>query len=260
MDLNQFTQDAMRTESVVDKIEINHKFVMNLLDLMIAAGSILDQVKKNAFYGKPYNVEEVNRLKSIIQHSLMMMGDSDPNENISPSSTNPRIFHAIVGMSTESTELLEALDMWDGKMDPVNMLEEIGDMAWYQAILIDELNGDWDRTLNTVIEKLRARYPEKFSSDHAINRDLNREREILNGMEGGGEIDLVDALIIADVLIGDSDESSDPEPTESYTNCESTTSSNDYSGSSSYSSGYSDSSYSDSGSSYSDSGSCGGGD
>ena len=70
----------------------------------------------------------------------------------------------------------------ENSLDVVNVLEEIGDISWYQAILIDALNGDWDACLNKNIEKLKARYPEKFSSDAAINRDVNNERTILNTM------------------------------------------------------------------------------
>lgn len=39
--------------------------------------------------------------------------------------------------------------------------------------------GDLDKTCTINIEKLKARYPEKFTTDNAINRDLNCERWIL---------------------------------------------------------------------------------
>jgi hypothetical protein len=65
----------------------------------------------------------------------------------------------------------------------VNLLEEFGDLAWYQAIGIDEAGGSLDKVLDRVIAKLRARYPEKFTSENAINRDLVKERAILEGKE-----------------------------------------------------------------------------
>ena len=104
-------------------------------------------------------------------------------ENEDEMSINPRIFHAIVGISTESTELLEALDFSGKELDNVNICEEFGDLDWYKAIGCDEFNISWDTILNTVIAKLKARYPENFTSKDAINRDLDKEREILDTME-----------------------------------------------------------------------------
>ena len=85
-------------------------------------------------------------------------------ENEDEMSINPRIFHAIVGISTESTELLEALDFSGKELDNVNICEEFGDLDWYKAIGCDEFNISWDTILNTVIAKLKARYPENFTS------------------------------------------------------------------------------------------------
>lgn len=45
--------------------------------------------------------------------------------------------------------------------------------------VITFLWGNIEKTAITNIEKLRARYPEKFTSEHAINRDLKTERNIL---------------------------------------------------------------------------------
>lgn len=42
-------------------------------------------------------------------------------------------------------------------------------------------NIDLERGFQTNIDKLRARYGEKFSSERAINRDLDLERSILEG-------------------------------------------------------------------------------
>jgi hypothetical protein len=42
----------------------------------------------------------------------------------------------------------------------------------------------YETYLNRVIDKLRARYPDKFTTDHASNRDLDAERAILEGSKG----------------------------------------------------------------------------
>ena len=47
-----------------------------------------------------------------------------------------RLFHGIIGVSSELSELYTAIV----KDDKTNILEEIGDMFWYMAILADSLD------------------------------------------------------------------------------------------------------------------------
>lgn len=98
---------------------------------------------------------------------------------------NPRIQHAAMGCVTESAELMDALkkSMFYGKeLDIVNIKEEAGDILWYLAILFDELGTDFETEMERVINKLRSRFPEKFTEEAAENRDLETEREILESV------------------------------------------------------------------------------
>jgi hypothetical protein len=52
---------------------------------------------------------------------------------------------------------------------------------WYIAILLRELDLDFESLLQLNIDKLKARFPEKFTESHALNRDLDKERDILEG-------------------------------------------------------------------------------
>jgi NTP pyrophosphatase (non-canonical NTP hydrolase) len=163
------------------------------------------------------------------------------------------ILHAVMGLATEIEELLDNYAHEDA-MDSTNMLEEIGDLTWYVAIihreypdmlryenakvtvtnrdnpfdcvldlnksilklmdmmkkkifynkpipmvafsnltLLVETDIHWlaeyynikvEDICETNINKLKARYGDKFTSERAINRDLDTEREIL---ESGDE-------------------------------------------------------------------------
>lgn len=180
--LDKFIQDAIKTESKIDKIEVHENFLKGIISILINAGSILDQIKKNAFYGKKYNVDNLMLHIASINESLNTINVINVNEiSISKNTLdiNTRLFHAIVGISTESTELLEALDFSDNEMDNINIAEELGDIDWYKAIAVDELNISWEVILDTVIAKLKKRYPTKFTSEDAINRDLETERKTL---------------------------------------------------------------------------------
>lgn len=93
-----------------------------------------------------------------------------------------RLLHGAMGLCTESAELLDMLKkhIFYGKpLDLVNAKEEVGDNQWYAGIIIDVLQTTFDEILTVNIEKLRARYPEKFTEKDAIERDLDTERAIL---------------------------------------------------------------------------------
>ena len=93
-----------------------------------------------------------------------------------------RLLHAGMGIATEAGEFLDALkkSVFYGKeLDRVNLKEELGDLLWYMAIAMDELGTDFETEMERNIEKLRARYPERFTKEKALERDLEKEREIL---------------------------------------------------------------------------------
>lgn len=93
-----------------------------------------------------------------------------------------RLLHAGIGLATESGEFLGAIkkSVFYGKeIDTVNLKEELGDILWYMAIAMDALETDFETEMEKNIKKLKARYGEKFSSDLAEKRDLEKEREIL---------------------------------------------------------------------------------
>ena len=90
--------------------------------------------------------------------------------------------HMLFGMITEVGELIDGYKKelaYNKHLDTVNVKEEIGDLMWYIANFC-RMNGfDLEEILDTNIAKLRARYPEKFTEEKAINRDLDKETQIL---------------------------------------------------------------------------------
>lgn len=95
-----------------------------------------------------------------------------------------RLLHAAMGLHTESGEFMDMLKkhiLYGKDIDEVNLAEEIGDMFWYAALACDALHVSFEDIMQKNIEKLRARYPNKFTEHDALNRDLNRERSILEG-------------------------------------------------------------------------------
>lgn len=95
-----------------------------------------------------------------------------------------RILHAAMGICTEAGELMDAVKkyLFYGKeMDQVNMVEELGDLGWYEEILMDTLSVVRGAVERINIKKLKKRYEGKFVETKAIGRDLDAERKILEG-------------------------------------------------------------------------------
>lgn len=90
--------------------------------------------------------------------------------------------HMILGLTTEVGELADVFKKniaYGKEIDWVNCQEEVGDLMWYLINFCTINNFDLERILDQNIAKLEARYPEKFTEELAHNRDLEKERKIL---------------------------------------------------------------------------------
>lgn len=93
-----------------------------------------------------------------------------------------RLLHASMGLSTEAAEFTDALKrhiFYGKELDKVNLKEELGDMLYYVAMACNVMEIDFESVMQTNIDKLSARYPDKFTEELAENRDLDKERAIL---------------------------------------------------------------------------------
>lgn len=96
-----------------------------------------------------------------------------------------RLIHATLGMVTEAAELADMLKkhlFYGRPLDLVNAAEEVGDSMWYVGLAVDVLHTTMNEILTMNHEKLRLRYPEKFTEHHAENRNLTAERALLEGI------------------------------------------------------------------------------
>lgn len=215
MDFETFKKQALLTESRPEALSVSPAMFIAFLELAITVTKIGDLVKKAAFYGKAIDAEAlqeqlgiVNYLSDTLQRGAEIINDptdnggmrlyrskSNPGElpptteddteevPMSPTMFNMRLAHAFIGKFTESGETIEALlkAVVSGKpIDRVNIGEEIGDGAWYDAVALDELDLKMETDcLAPVAAKLEARYNGSFSVEKALARDLLKEREVL---------------------------------------------------------------------------------
>lgn len=148
--MNNYIDEAARTNSTeagqhfLSSQSADH--VAGIFNAVIEAGNKLDLLKKQIFYGRPGTPPESER--DVFPH----MVDID-------------IIHGAIGACTESAELLEGVlnGLNNGALDKEHLIEELGDVMWYQAVMMKALGVDFDEVGRRNIEKLRKRYPEKFT-------------------------------------------------------------------------------------------------
>jgi NTP pyrophosphatase (non-canonical NTP hydrolase) len=93
-----------------------------------------------------------------------------------------RLLHAGMGFVTEAGEFMDALkkyNFYNAPLDLDNLDEEVGDLLWYIAVYLDTRGKSFSDIMAANIRKLKARYPEKFTSKDALNRNLDAEREAM---------------------------------------------------------------------------------
>lgn len=183
VNLENFVELAMRTSGTSSEVmtklvverfkdpQIKTEF-WDLVGVLLASGHRADLLKRAAIYGKMVPAFPRNPVDSSVAP-----------EEFSLDHRNVRLLHGALGLVTESIEVLSAVvDSISGRpLDIVNLVEECGDIAWYQAEIFDAVGADHQSCLQKVIDKLRARYSEKFTSEEALNRNLQRERDVLEG-------------------------------------------------------------------------------
>ena len=138
---------AMRTLSPgFDKDAFDEDDLRNLFIDAKAVGSKADEIKRALFY-----TEKTDTLDHAIPAD---------------------VFHGVLGVISEMGELVEWLEngINSGKLDPQNLMEELGDSGWYHALLRTWGGFTREEQEEININKLRVRYPNKFTRDDAIDR------------------------------------------------------------------------------------------
>ncbi len=179
---------AGRTERVPEgDTEVRSPLVVPLIgafECLRKMGEAVDTLKRDIYYGKQSNAIDI--LAKLPDFSSLEMRLKFPAK-LMLDPVQYRMMHAAMGMITEAIEFMETVvDNINGSkpIDVVNVMEEIGDQQWYQAIPMNIFGLKPEQCMVANIAKLLARYPDKFSLEKAVNRDLNAERAVLESHSG----------------------------------------------------------------------------
>ena len=180
MSYPEYEKDVLRTLSLQFNVQTEpggpHPTAFDLssaLEQAIETGHRVDKLKRSIFYGSRFESPSDER------HELPFHVGHDDADAPHPS---PDMLHSAMGVFTEAAEFLEAivLSMFRGEpFDQTNAIEELGDLEWYMAVMRQRLQVSQEKVQRINIAKLRARYPDKFGKDDALDRDLDKERSIL---------------------------------------------------------------------------------
>lgn len=179
----EFVPLALRTESSPPSLATNAVAFVATIAALIASSEILDGFKKQLFYGKTEKLlTKTAHYTQVLQDATAVLQQGISADSLTDAiPLNPRVLHGLLGFVTEAGEIAAVLrNGVEGKaVDVVNIQEEVSDAAWYVAIIADELQLDFYQGLTNVINKLYVRYPDKFDSFRADNRNLAAERVAL---------------------------------------------------------------------------------
>lgn len=116
-----------------------------------------------------------------------MRTHSTPNlfsGNVVDSAALAQLLHAGMLLTTEAGEFLDALKktlIYGRTLDRTNLVEELGDAQWGIALACHTLGISLEEVMKLNIEKLKRRFPDRFTTERALSRDLDAERQALEG-------------------------------------------------------------------------------
>jgi NTP pyrophosphatase (non-canonical NTP hydrolase) len=184
MNIEQYLIESERTErKFPDGVVLSgetHGVLVALLSSMEIQGLIINELKRHIAYSKPVEDCE-DRINELVEAGKRLepkddLGDANLTQD------QAEVLHALLGYVTEIAEIIPVLArfVFEGKpMDIINLSEELADVDFYKAMLLRKFGIDEADIRQKNIDKLRVRYPDKFSSDNALNRDLEAEKEVL---------------------------------------------------------------------------------
>lgn len=202
MELKEYIKQSER--AVSDK-----GFSMNMLHvawgLFTEVGELVDQAKKHIFYNKPLDIVNLKEELGDVMWYLAILARAFNNPKSEQSILEDAVYDWLDGENCHHTDNSKENLIYnlDSIQDSLGYLRtDLMDLykSRYNEKLQDKLESNlndfikdffelsislglsFNDILETNINKLAKRYPDKFDSNLALNRDLKAEREVLEGL------------------------------------------------------------------------------
>ena len=79
----------------------------------------------------------------------------------------------LCGESGEVADIIKKHRFQGHDLDLDHVAKELGDISWYLAVGAYAIGYDLETILQMNVDKLKARYPNGFSTDRSLHRDKN---------------------------------------------------------------------------------------
>jgi len=99
------------------------------------------------------------------QKAALRTANSDKSKDL--------ILNGVLGLCGETGEVADHIKkhLFQGhELDKDQMINELGDVCWYIAILAKGLNVDLETVMKKNIDKLMKRYPNGFEKERSLHR------------------------------------------------------------------------------------------
>ena len=184
--MQEYLEGSARTTAhteVRDDIYPTHNKLANDIVTLISNGQIADLMKRSLFY-KEAQAKTQERADGYKADNIALYQSIEKMDlNRKFGTVEIDIAHAALGLMSEAAEVLEEIvkAFVEGRpFDLTNLREEAGDVLWYEALLLRSVESTFEAEGARNLNKLKKRYPEKFTSEDALNRDLAGEQKVLS--------------------------------------------------------------------------------
>lgn len=92
------------------------------------------------------------------------------------------ITHGAIGVSTEAGELLDIIKrrmIYSKPFCREHIIEEVGDILHYLTYIAEAMHFSFEDAMEANMRKIKVRYPNKFNTHDALNRNIVEEKEAL---------------------------------------------------------------------------------
>lgn len=198
MEIREYLKLTERTRSMLPTNGLDN--IHMVYGLISEMGELTDPFKKNMAYGK--NISWVNIGEEIgdllwylaglyningLSPNLKLIAMADQQLKIVIEESENLLSEDAFLLLKINEAISDICDVFKNSLGGYSYKNNLGNLNSLLDILLAYISEfcvrcgfDVERVMQTNIDKLKSRYPEKFDSDKAINRNLDRENEILS--------------------------------------------------------------------------------
>ena len=106
-------------------------------------------------------------------NEYQVLAQRTSRKDISP---DDHLFNGILGLAGETGECADLVKkhyFQDGREVYRDLIDELGDVLWYVVEAVSALDLTLEEVAQHNMDKLKRRYPEGFSADRSLHREVN---------------------------------------------------------------------------------------